>query len=302
MSYHRRYVRKKNRRKERIKILIIVGVCIFAVLLGMVVGFFIINSNNEGNTATPDNAIPIAAKNMITTEDFSKSKKETLINKKETSTQSAEDSDNTIGADREDDIQNSTNVLSDIGVEAQDFDFEQLIVVRSSGTAAQISFFEKSEEVWECSDEINSVEGFVGAQGVNSQVSEYTQFTPSGLYPLGTAFGICDNPGTKMDYFKVTENSYWVDDPNSRYYNQHVEGTANADWQSAEHLIDCNPAYRYAIFIEYNTNPVIPEKGSAFFVHVGYEPTAGCVSMSENSMINLLRWLKPSKSPHIMLV
>lgn len=302
MSYHRRYVRKKNRRKERIKIIIIVGVVVFSLLIGLLVGLLIIDSNNEDNSATPDSAIPVSTNKIETTEKPSVSKQETTNNEKETSIQSTEDIDNIEDENKEKAVKNSIEVLKDIGVEAEDFDFEQLVVVQSNGTSANISFFEKRKGMWKYSKELETVNGFVGAQGVSSLASEYTEYTPSGLYSLGTAFGICDNPGTKLDYFNVTSNSYWVDDPNSGYYNQHVEGTENADWKSAEHLIEANPAYNYAVFIEYNTNPTIPGKGSAFFMHVGYEPTAGCVSMAEDSMISLLRWLDPEKSPHVLIM
>lgn len=76
----------------------------------------------------------------------------------------------------------------------------------------------------------------------------------------------------------------------------------DADWQSAEHLIECNSAYKYAVFIEYNTNPVVSEKGSAFFIHVGCVPTEGCIAISEDNMIETLRWLGSSKRPHILII
>ncbi len=301
MSYHRRYVRKKNRRRERIKVLIIASVCVFAILLIIAAGFIIISSNNKENTATQDNAVPSVTKKIAITEKPTKSKQETS-SQEETSFVSIEDNVNATDTEDEESEQTSTNVLSDIGIETEDFDFEQLIVVQSNGTSAHILFFEQRKGIWKYSNEIKPVEGFVGAQGVSAQASEYAQFTPAGLYSLGTAFGICDNPGTEMEYFRVTENSYWVDDPNSSYYNQHVEGNENADWQSAEHLIEYNPAYKYAVFIEYNTNPAVSGKGSAFFIHVGCFPTAGCIAISEDNMIETLRWLDSSKRPHILII
>lgn len=301
MRHYRKYVRKKNRRREQIKRISLTIICIIILLLCAVVGVVFLGSENEEKTATPDNALTSATKNPEQIEVTSKSIEKTL-SQEDTYEKVIEES--TRGLDEDNEVYDfqSTRVLDDIGVKASEFDFEQLIVVRSNNTTAQISFFEKVDGVWEYSNELSSVDGYVGSQGVSIQASEYTQHTPSGLYSLGTAFGICDNPGTKMDYFNVTDNSYWIDDPNSNYYNQHVEGSEDADWQSAEHLIDYNPAYNYAVFIEYNTNPIIPGNGSAFFIHVGYEPTAGCVSMAENSMIQLLCWLNPEKKPHIFIM
>lgn len=301
MSYHRRYIRKKNRRKRQIKTIIIIGVFIIALALGVVSVFLFSNSNSiEKETATTDTAIPTTTKMVATMTTKSNTinntlSKETKANKsnKKTSTTEAE---NNIQKKRR------NKVLSDIGIEAKDYEFNQLVVVKADGSKAKIYFFEKNKEIWDYSKKLKTVDGYVGTQGVSSKASEYAQYTPSGLFALSTAFGIRDNPGTKMDYFNVTSNSYWVDDPNSAYYNQHVEGTKNADWKSAEHLIESSPAYNYAVFIEYNTNPIVPGKGSAFFVHVGYEPTAGCVSMPEDSMISLLKWLNPKKYPHILIM
>lgn len=181
------------------------------------------------------------------------------------------------------------------------FDFDQLITVNSNGMTATVSFYEKQNNSW-VKSAIESEEGFVGNMGVSIEASESSSYTPKGLYSLGTAFGIMPNPGTSMDYFNVTEDDYWVDDPNSQYYNQHVKGTENSDWSSAEHLIDSDPNYNYAVFIEYNTQPVVPGKGSAFFMHVGNMATSGCVAVSEGKMVETLKWLNKEKSPHILIV
>ena len=187
------------------------------------------------------------------------------------------------------------------GSDVSQFDFDQLITVNSNGTTATVSFYEKQNNSW-VKSAIESEEGFVGNMGVSTEANESSSYTPKGLYSLGTAFGIMPNPGTSMDYFTVTEDDYWVDDPNSQYYNQHVKGTENSDWSSAEHLIESRPNYNYAVFIEYNTQPVVAGKGSAFFMHVGNMATSGCVAVSEGKMVETLKWLNKEKSPHILIV
>lgn len=127
------------------------------------------------------------------------------------------------------------------------------------------AFFEKTGDVWNYASELYETTGYVGIQGTSEYASEYASYTPIGLFSVGTGFGICQNSGTGLDYFEITEDSYWVDDADSMYYNQHVEGTENQDWQSAEHLIDYQGSYNYCAFIEYNTNPVKAGKGSAIF-------------------------------------
>lgn len=187
------------------------------------------------------------------------------------------------------------------GYSSEDFDFNQLIIVESSGANAKLYAFEKINETWVKALPLDFTSGFVGSWGVSGDASEYASYTPAGLFSLGTGFGICDDPGTKLDYIKVTEDSYWVDDVNSAYYNQYVEGVAQKDWESAEHLIEYDGYYDYCVFIEYNTNPVVAGKGSAFFLHVGSEPTAGCVATDKESMTDTLCWLDKTQNPHILI-
>ena len=188
------------------------------------------------------------------------------------------------------------------GTDAATFEFSQLVTVKSDGDTALISCYEKNADGSWAQAAIEPEQGFVGRMGVSTEANENASYTPFGVYPLGTAFGIKENPGTKLDWFDVTESSYWVDDPESAYYNQHVEGAENADWNSAEHLIDVSPNYNYAALIGYNTDPVEKGAGSAFFLHVGSSPTAGCVAVSENKMVEILKWLDKSKLPHIMII
>ena len=47
----------------------------------------------------------------------------------------------------------------------------------------------------------------------------------------------------------------------------------------------------YFITIEYNTKKIVPNKGSAIFLHLtkNYRPTAGCVAISQNDFLILLK-------------
>ena len=54
--------------------------------------------------------------------------------------------------------------------------------------------------------------------------------------------------------------------------------------------------------IAYNTNPVVPGKGSAIFLHVSTGGgTAGCVSLAESNLLEVLRWLDPAAHPVIVM-
>lgn len=87
-----------------------------------------------------------------------------------------------------------------------------------------------------------------------------------------------------------------MDDPESQYYNQFVStDSVDADWSSAEHLIEEKTAYAYAIAIDYNRYPnCVPGAGSAIFLHCSNgRATAGCVSIPQNKMIFVLQNLRP---------
>ena len=193
-----------------------------------------------------------------------------------------------------------TELINQSGIDGE-LGCSQLVIVKSDDTSASVSCFEQIGGAWQEVEGLTEIEGYVGSMGVSYDASEYATYTPAGLFRLGTAFGINDDPGTAMEYFKVTEDSYWVDDPDSEFYNRHVEGTEDADWNSAEHLIDHSVSYRYAVFITYNSDPAVPGLGSAFFLHVGYEPTAGCVAIPEEKMVAVLKWLNPESNPKIMI-
>ena len=125
--------------------------------------------------------------------------------------------------------------------------------------------------------------------------------TPKGLFTLTTAFGIQPDPGSGLPYRQVTAESYWVDDQNSRFYNQWVEGTGDKDWASAEHLIDYAAQYAYGAVVDHNTDPIVPGSGSAIFLHCGSRPTAGCVSLPRETVVGILKWLSPEQTPSILI-
>ncbi|HET6418633.1 MAG TPA: L,D-transpeptidase family protein [Geobacteraceae bacterium] len=126
--------------------------------------------------------------------------------------------------------------------------------------------------------------------------------TPSGIYPLGTVFGYAPSMDTRMPYRQATKDDFWVDAPDSPYYNRWVTGNVGA--ASFEKMRSDNELYKYGIVVEYNTNPVIKGYGSAIFIHVWRGegiPTAGCVAMAEEEVLKLIRWLDPEKKPAVIM-
>lgn len=162
---------------------------------------------------------------------------------------------------------------------------------RTAGKTSQIilvvdhnlSFWEKDAD-GDWSRKLSVYCGY-GRNGLNDDRYEGDKTTPIGSFPILHAFGIASNPGTPMQYKKVTSNSYWSGEYST--YNQWVESSRKV---SGEHLIDYYQ-YKYAMAIGFNRNPTVYKKGSAIFLHCkSYDHwyTAGCVSVEESVMKKLL--------------
>ena len=157
---------------------------------------------------------------------------------------------------------------------------------------ATVTLYENDGNFWK--QVLTTDEAFVGRNGTTSDKHEGDGCTPRGIYTLGQAFGVADDPGSTRDYLKLTEDEYWVDDPESEYYNQLVRAseTGGVVWDSAEHLIGETVAYEYAVAIDYN-NSCTPGSGSAIFFHCSTgNGTAGCVSVPRDVMVKILQTLK----------
>jgi len=128
--------------------------------------------------------------------------------------------------------------------------------------------------------------------------------SPAGIFPLESLYGYEDLT-TKMDYLKVDRNTFCVDDPKSKYYNQIVHGDeVEKDWTSAETMRMESDVYKYGIVVGYNTNPAVPGNGSCIFYHLGQPgtTTAGCTAMSETDILKLIHFLDKAKKPLIVQV
>lgn len=174
----------------------------------------------------------------------------------------------------------------------------QLLTVVSDGQRARIVFYIREGSAWQA---VFACDGFVGKKGTTDQKREGDLCTPRGLYPIGEAFYIGLPPQTLLPAFAITGQTYWVDDPNSVYYNQRVEGTQNRDWRSAEHMIRHEDLYGLGFVIGYNTRDIVPGAGSAIFFHRGDSYTAGCVAVGHEDLLELLAGLDGRCMPHILI-
>lgn len=145
---------------------------------------------------------------------------------------------------------------------------------------------------------------YVGEEGLGL-ASERRSRTPRGVFALTEAFGRAPDPGAALPYTRVGLSHWWVSDVRSPHYNTmrvcRPGGSCGFRQSRSEQLGDID-AYKYAIVIDYNSDPVIPGRGSAFFLHVSEgKPTQGCISMRTADLTWLLRWLDPADDPVIAI-
>lgn len=184
-------------------------------------------------------------------------------------------------------------------------DVDQVVIVTAdteNPIKAKVSAWGKENNAWVPA--INEFDAVIGRNGLAAPTEkrEGDGKAPAGLFNLRRAFGYEAAVPTKLDYHQVTEKDLWVDDTESPQYNQWITESTTA--KSFERLRRDDDLYKYAIVIEYNTDPIVPGLGSAIFMHVwrdADQPTAGCVAMEEKNILALLKWLDAEKKPVVVL-
>lgn len=177
----------------------------------------------------------------------------------------------------------------------------QMIVVKSlGGSKANVTLCQRQGESWQVvfSPAFRAVIGKNGIAAIGEK-KEGDLKTPTGIYPIGEAFG--SQPlAVKMDFKYITTDDKFIDDVNSNNYNRWVTGSTDA--KSYEPML-IKP-YLYGAVVNYNMNPIVASAGSAIFIHLwqsSHKPTAGCIAMDKKHLLMLLHWLDKKYHPHIMV-
>ena len=166
---------------------------------------------------------------------------------------------------------------------------KQLIVVsQTKNSNADIKMYIKDKNEKSGWKQIVSTTAFIGKNGLGKQ-TEGDLKTPKGEFNITKAFGIKENPGTKLKYINVTQNLYACDE-DCKYYNRIIDARKTKHPCKGEHLIDYAPQYNYALCIDFNSKNIYPQ-GSNIFIHVKGKKsyTAGCIALDEESMITVLK-------------
>lgn len=196
----------------------------------------------------------------------------------------------------------NTKISEPIGFKGASFNnCSQVIVVttdRMKTINAKTDVYEKNGNVW--NKIMSNIPSKIGKNGLvySSQRKQNTDTTPAGVFGFKFAFGIAGNPGTAMQYKQINGNSYWDENSGSPTYNRWVDKNPGGD----NEYLCAQPYYKYAVAIDYNWNQV-PSKGGGIFLHIMPSfYTGGCVGIPESNLVNIIKWLNPSKNPKIVII
>ena len=134
----------------------------------------------------------------------------------------------------------------------------------------------------------------IGKNGLKKKKLEGDNCTPVGTFSLGPVYyrkDRVDIPDTKLKTFRINKQMGWCDDPNNINYNKKVKLNKKI---KAEKLYRKDKIYDIIIVINYNTQKIIKNKGSAIFIHVtnNYRPTKGCIALCLSDLEVLLKVVK----------
>ena len=131
----------------------------------------------------------------------------------------------------------------------------------------------------------------IGKKGLKTKKVEGDLATPKGTYLLKKLYYRSDKfkkIETLLPKIRIKKNMGWCNDPKNRFYNSLIKIRKKV---KHEKMYRKDRKYDLVIVIDYNLKKPIPFKGSAIFIHLtqNYKPTAGCIALSKNDMLVLLK-------------
>ena len=135
----------------------------------------------------------------------------------------------------------------------------------------------------------------LGKAGIKKKEKEGDNVTPKGIFKITSMYYRPDrikNITTAVKKIKIKKNMGWCDDPDSHFYNQQI---SLPNKFGHEKLYRNDHLYDLILVINYNTNPIIKNKGSAIFIHIAkknYKKTKGCIALKKKHLIELISKIK----------
>ena len=134
----------------------------------------------------------------------------------------------------------------------------------------------------------------VGKRGLTKKKVEGDLKTPMGCFNFKLLFYRPDrikNITTKLKKIKIKKNYGWCDDTTSPNYNKFIIFPFK---KSAEKLYLKKNFYDLILVLDYNSNPVVKNKGSAIFLHISsrtLSPTRGCLAIKKKDLLKILPFI-----------
>ena len=135
----------------------------------------------------------------------------------------------------------------------------------------------------------------IGKRGIGVKKKEGDYITPKGKFKIKSVLYRKDrisNFKANINKFVIKKNMGWCDDPKSKAYNKLIKFPYN---YSAEKLYRNDNIYDIILVLNFNTNPVRKNKGSAIFIHVAkrnYNSTKECVALHKRHLLKIIKKIK----------
>ena len=187
---------------------------------------------------------------------------------------------------------------------------QQLVVVISpelNSTHGVLQRYEKEESWQKRGEAVHVVLGRsgLGYWGVRQpQKHEGDGKSPAGVFEIGSTFGYALETNSSMPYLYADESLICVDDIGDRFYNKMTLLNPLNPPKSFENMHRSDDLYRHGAVIEYNRQGE-KGRGSCIFFHLNrpdHRPTSGCTAMDEKPLLEMLRWLDPTKNPKLLQI
>ena len=120
---------------------------------------------------------------------------------------------------------------------------------------------------------------------------EGDNITPKGTFKINNIYSRSEHIkkiSSKFKLIEIRKNMGWCDDPKSEQYNKLIK---LPNKYKHEKLYRKDNIYDLILVLNYNTRPILKNKGSAIFIHVAtknYKKTAGCVALKKRHLIKLV--------------
>jgi L,D-peptidoglycan transpeptidase YkuD (ErfK/YbiS/YcfS/YnhG family) len=186
-------------------------------------------------------------------------------------------------------------------------------------TTGKLQLFERQKEGWVPVGSPWSVlygknglvwgRGVLGTEEPGMHKQERDGRAPCGVFRIGTiyTYDAALPAGARYPFRTVGLGDAWIDDVTSPDYNKHV--VVNPDnppaWFEKQKMRHGDFAYRWLVEIRHNSDPPVAGAGSAIFFHIRRgpaRPSAGCTTMAEENLVQLIKWLRADQRPHYALL